>query len=133
MLETFKKAFRANHSGFSGECVCGREFFHPDHASWDFEDREIEYLESENATMLDHAVDYVEIDGTDYVLECDCWHKKAERLMYFLNRYDVQVAKYLNGERARKIYEAEQMQIINILRDSDLPNHKEEYDDDIPF
>jgi len=128
VLETFKKSFATSYSSARGECNCGKEFHHPDRLQWDFEDSELEYLK-ESSTELKNPVTYLEFDNREYVTECSCWHEKAERLTDFLEDYNVGVAKYLNGERARRIYEAEQMQIINILKQGDLP--KEE--NDIPF
>jgi len=130
-MATFIKAFKANHSGFRGECNCGREFYNPDDC-WDFEDEEIEYLiKDPNATELLDDVRYVEFNNREYVIGCDCWQEKARHFINLISNHDVQIAKYLNGERARKIYEAEQVQIIKIL--SDDGTQDPEFDDDIPF
>ena len=130
-LATFKKAFRTNISSARAECNCGAEFHHPDRMKWDFEDEEIQFLQN-HSTELDAPVTYLEFDNREYVTECDCWHKKAERLMNFLEAYNVGIAKYLNDERARRMHEAAQMQIINILRQGDLLP-QEDYDDGVPF
>ena len=129
MIETFKKAFSTGYSGYRGECNCGREFHHPDKLQWDFEDSELEYLE-ENSTECDYPIQHLEFDRRQYVTECDCWHGKAERLMLFLEDYRLPVAKYMNAERARKIYEAEQQQIVDILSAEAVDKV---FDDDIPF
>lgn len=131
MIDSFIKAFRANHSGFRGECNCGRDFYNPDDC-WDFEDSEINYLINDpNATELLHDVRYVEFDHREYVIDCNCWQDKAQKFMNLINEHDAQIANYLNTERARKIFEAEQVQIIKIL--SHTSNRKIEFDDDIPF
>lgn len=133
MLKTFIEAFKTNHLLFHGECQCGREFHNLDKNAWDYDDADIEYLDS-HSFELKHAVRFVEFNGSAYVMDCDCWHGKANRLMNFINSHDIQVGKYLNGERDRKLHEAEQMQLINVLKDTELNKAKGElYDDDIPF
>ncbi len=130
-LDTFIEAFRANHSGFRGECNCGREFFNPDDC-WDYEEEEIQFLmQDPNATELMHDVRYVEFNRREYVIDCECWHQKANHFINAVLEHDQQIARFLNNERKRKIFEAERVQIVEILSSSHLK--KEEFDDDIPF
>jgi len=132
MIETFIKAFKANRSGFRGECNCGREFYNPADC-WDFEDSEIKWLEQDtNSTEIMHDVRYVELNHREYVIDCDCWHDKAKRFMSVIDEHDEQIASYLNKERERKIFEAERVQIVEILSKTDIKD-EDPYDDDIPF
>jgi len=131
MIKTFIEAFRANHSGFIGDCNCGRTYYNPE-SCWDYDDNEIaHYKEDSNCTELLHSVQYVEFDRREYVIDCDCWHDKVNRFMSVIDEHDRQIAIYLNKERERKIFEAEQVQIVNIL--STTTDSAQEFDDDIPF
>ena len=130
MIESFIKAFKANHSGFQGTCNCGREFFNPDSVAWDFEDDEIEFFnKDDNTTELNVPVQYNEFIDREYVINCDCWQQNEKRFMEMMDSHDAQIAKYLNTERERKIFEAERVQIIEVLDRKPEP----EFDDDIPF
>ena len=129
MRDNFIKAFRANHSGCRGECDCGRGFYSSDELSWDWDDGELDWLaKDDDSTEVDGDVTYLVFNHRQYVIDCNCWQEKADNFMNLINRHDAQIAKYLNTERERKIFEAERVQIVNILSKKD-----EEFDDDIPF
>ncbi len=102
-LENFEKAFTNNYSGCRRTCGCGREFWDGYNRGYSWEDGEIEALEKNpNATVLEHSVGTIEFEGREYVMDCDCWHPRAEKLMGFIDGHANEIAKYLTLEKQRK-------------------------------
>lgn len=87
-LDSFEKAFRDGAGfGFEGceethACLCGAEF---------------------------NECSFITFEGVMYVIECKCWHARAERIMKFLDSHAQQIARYLNLEKERKTEEAARM------------------------
>jgi hypothetical protein len=106
-LENFEDAFHAGTGGCLRSCNCGRIYY--DAVSpCDWEEGEIERLDTnEEATGCEHSISDLRINGVEYVMSCDCWHKKAEELMSFIDKNAYQIAKYLNAEKTRKQRDAE--------------------------
>ena len=102
----FIAAFTSNSGGCRCSCHCGREFYDPN-GGWDFEDGEIEKLQADaNATALDYSVETIIFDGREYVTDCTCWLKRAERIVEWMDHHIYQIADYLQLEKDRKQQEA---------------------------
>lgn len=100
-IKIFEQAFRSPRSSMQETCGCGRIFF--DFAnSWDWEDGEQEaLLENPNATALLYSVECVSIDGKEYVIDCDCWHEKATRIMGWIDAHDDQLVEFFKLDKER--------------------------------
>lgn len=108
-LTNFERAFSGGTAGCRRTCDCGREFYDAEN-SYSWEDGEIEALEKDpNATALDHSCGDIALEGREYVNACECWHKRAEHIMAFIDSHAHQIADYLNREKDRKTKEAEAM------------------------
>jgi hypothetical protein len=100
-LETFERAFADSTAGCVRECDCGRVFY-DGYNSYDWEEGEKERLKADkSATRVEYSVGDISFDGGQYVDACDCWHKKAESLMAWLDSHAHKCAKYLNLEKKR--------------------------------
>lgn len=110
-MENFEDAFRTNHGSCRGKCVCGKEFYNQD-GTWDWEPGELDALKAAGATNLEYSVGFVEFEGKEYAMDCDCWHPRAKTLMGFLDSHAHQVAKYLNGEKKRATARADAMPTV---------------------
>lgn len=110
--QNFEDAFNPGVGTCSDICLCGRAYYERvDDDRW--EDGEFNQLENDkNATGLDHQIGYVKFEGNTYVSACDCYKDRAQKLMSFIDSHDVQIARYLNAERARKISAAEEVDIV---------------------
>lgn len=108
-IESFETAFNEKVGSCNAVCACGRTFYnHP--GGWDWEDGELERLEKdESATCLQWSVGFVRFEGETYVIDCDCWHKRAKRMMAFIDSHGHQIAEYLRIEKERKLKEANEM------------------------
>jgi hypothetical protein len=101
-LENFERAFDAHVGTCRAHCHCGKEYWdgHNDGYSWD--DGEVEALEADpEATKLDYSVGFVEFEGKQYVNACDCWHKRAEQIIAFIDGHGREIADYLTREKRR--------------------------------
>lgn len=113
--ENFKNAFFGNVSCCVATCDCGKTFYDT-YNHYDWEEGDFEALEkNKKAIGIDHAVGYVKFEGVEYVMHCDCWHKKAEVIIEFIDTHFYQIASYMNSEKQRKIDEANNMPRVNIL------------------
>jgi hypothetical protein len=116
-LENFKEACRTTLSSCRDTCACGRVFFDGVN-SWDWDEDELEKLQEDpSATQLNYTVDMLDVEGTHYVRDCDCWHKRAIQIMGFLDAHDTRIAAYFKLEKARKEEEAKQSVTLDILYD----------------
>lgn len=112
-IETFEDAFDIGVGSCRAECDCGKEFYCPDFGA-DWDEGELDHLEKIGATSLDCSVSYVVFEGTQYVMQCECWHERAKKIMGFLDDHNYQIAKYINKEKQRLIDEANRMPTIGI-------------------
>jgi hypothetical protein len=83
-IDSFIEAFKTNAGSEQAQCDCGE--------------------------LMDGT--YMYFEGVGYVVECDCWHKRAKQVMGFIDGHASQIADYLNAERKRKLAEAESMPVI---------------------
>lgn len=82
-IELFSDAFRSGvgHSVF--QCNCGKEFYNST-GGWGWDEGELEELQNSGAIDLDYTVSTILFEGTEYALDCDCWHKRALLIFDFL-------------------------------------------------
>jgi len=112
-LENFERAFASGLSGCRRTCHCGKVFFHDDEGDYDWEEGEMVELHvmaklaDPIAFALGYSVGTVVIEGTEYVVDCTCWHKRAEQIMNFIDRHAYQIADYLTLEKKRKQADAD--------------------------
>lgn len=99
--ENFERAFSGGGGGCRRECKCGREFYNPDRL-WSWEDGEIEALQSRGATSLDYTVSTLFFEGSEYVMDCDCWHERAAKIIQWMDGHAGEIAEYLSLEKERK-------------------------------
>lgn len=114
-FENFEKAFDVGVGACSRMCECGRKFYNPD-PTWDFEEGELEELENDpTATALDYSIGIISFEGSEYALDCNCWHERAKQIISFINNHAYKIADYLTLEKKRKTQEAK---MAPIVRDS---------------
>lgn len=101
-LENFERAFTSSMAGCVRTCECGRIFYDGAN-SYDWEEGELEKLEkNKKATCVEYSVGTIVLDGNEYCMDCDCWHKRAGAIIKFMDRYDHQIAEWLTLEKKRK-------------------------------
>ena len=111
-LESFTDAFDENTGSCRRTCACGREFF-DGYNNYDWCEGEIEKLrEDPNATELGHSVGAIDLEGRSYMLDCECWHERAKRIINWLDANAEQVAAYLTLEKKRKLDEANNSPVV---------------------
>lgn len=113
-IEIFEEAFRASSVSCRERCECGQQFYDGSDNSWDWNEGELEELQT-NATCLNYGVELVNIEGGYYVRDCHCWHSRAIQIMHFLDAFDTKIAEYFKLEKSRKEDEAKRAVTINIL------------------
>lgn len=102
-FENFVLAFDSGCGGCRRRCRCGREFYDAGNSSYDWDEGEFEALEADSkATPLGYSVGTISLDGSEYALDCDCWHKRAEMIMKFIDGHAHAIAQYLTLEKQRK-------------------------------
>lgn len=106
-LRSFEDAFDSHCCGCRRECECGTIFWDSYNDGYDWDDGEREALEANpNARSLRYSVGTIILDGREYVMDCDCWKKKAARIIGWLTQNAREVATFLNLEKKRKLQEA---------------------------
>ena len=110
-IDNFEIAFRANHAGCRGECYCGKVFYNGS-GGWDWEDGEIERLESSDAISVDYSIGYIEFEGKAYVDSCNCRDERVEMILDFIDCHSTQIAEYLNLEAKQAMSKAKSM-VVN--------------------
>lgn len=101
-FDNFECAFDMHTGGCRHTCACGKTYYNSD-GGWDWDEGELEKLKAdENAIDLDHAVGLIYLEGCEFVMDCDCWHKRAEHVMAFIDAHAQQIADYLRLEKIRK-------------------------------
>lgn len=110
-LENFERAFSTNSGGCRRTCNCGREFYNPDN-SWSWEEGEIEGLEKKGATPVEWTVGEIEIEGKQYVPDCNCWVKRAMKIIAWMDSHNQEIALYLTFEKERKQREADRSPVV---------------------
>lgn len=110
-LENFERAFSTHSGGCRRTCNCGREFYNPN-GGWDWEEGEIEALDKSGAISLDWSVSTLSCEGKEYVMDCDCWHKRAKQIMGFIDGHAQAIAEYLTLEKKRKQTLADESPVV---------------------
>lgn len=112
-LKSFIQAFRESSAGCRRDCDCGRVFFNPDLSAWTWDEGELDALEADtNATGLPYAVETVAFEGSQYVIDCECWKPRAKKIIAWLIAHDTEIAAFLTSEKARKTAEAERAPVV---------------------
>lgn len=101
-LENFERAFSTNSGSCRRTCECGVIYYNPEPGAWTWEEGELEALETNpKAISVGYAIGGVIVDGTEYADACSCWHKKAERIIDWLDNYTPHLKKWYELERQR--------------------------------
>lgn len=112
-FESFERAFSSRTSGCVRDCNCGRVFYDAHNEGYSWEVGEYEKLDADpKATGLDYAVSVLYFEGRDYVVDCDCWHQRAIRLISFIRGHDEAIAAFLTEEKKRKMAEANRSPVV---------------------
>lgn len=99
-LEAFVLAFSSHVSGSVRDCACGRTFYNPDTRSWDWEDGELDDLNNDaTATPVDWSVGTIFLEGQEFVTDCDCWRKRAARIVRWMQTHDHAIAEWLRIQK----------------------------------
>lgn len=107
--ELFERAFSMHSSGIHRQCVCGIHFYHQSDPSA-FDHGELEALESDTkAVCLPHLVLSLNIEGKEFVADCNCWVDRAKAITEWLDRNGVQIAAWFNLRKKVAIAEAVNM------------------------
>lgn len=107
-FESFEKAFSDNVGTCRAQCACGKEFYDKINRGYDWEEGEFEALEADpDATGLDCSVGYISFEGQTFVMDCDCWKERAQKIGAFIDAHMDKIARYFREERTRRTKEAE--------------------------
>lgn len=93
-LSSFKQAFSLRSSSCWHHCECGEEFG------------------SEDCSRYWYGL--IQIDGTTYAEDCNCWHPLAERIMGWIDANKQEIAKYLNLEKQRLTKLAQDHPVVEV-------------------
>lgn len=111
-IEIFEEAFR--DKGFVGSrrgCVCGNIFYNSD-GGWDWGDGELEGLaKNTKATDVDYSVGTITFEGTEYCLDCTCWHKRALRIFGFLISHNSPIVALFRAVKKHELARAESVEV----------------------
>lgn len=111
-LENFIQAFNSASGGCVRTCECGKRFYDSVN-SYDWEDGEFEALEKDRkSTPLEYSVGTIIFEGGEYVIDCNCWRKRAEKLMNWIDSHGRRIAEYLTLEKKRKQEEANRSPVV---------------------
>lgn len=117
-LENFERAFTSGSSGCRRTCECGREFWDSYNEGYDWEPGEVEELKNNpNATSVAYSVSSIILEGKEYPMDCDCWHKRAEQIMGLIDGHDHAIARYLTLEKQRKQAIADKAPVVEEGKD----------------
>lgn len=105
-ITSFENAFDTHCGSSRATCACGRRFYNND-GGWDWEEGELEKLEADStATNLEWSIGYVEFEGVTFVVDCECWKKRAQKIMEFLDGHRREICEYFKLEKQRALKEA---------------------------
>jgi hypothetical protein len=101
-LDNFIQAFSSHTGGCRRTCHCGKEFWDNTNG-YDWEPGEVEALEKDPAARaLAYSVSTISLEGREYVMDCICFHERAEQVMRFIDGHAQAIAEYLTLEKKRK-------------------------------
>lgn len=107
-LTNFEKAFSDGAGSMYGTCACGKSF-----QCEDFMDRDAEeFKASAKPAILPWSISWMSFEGSTYVMDCDCWTKRAEQVMRFLEAHGKKIAGFFKLERERMIIDANDLPVI---------------------
>lgn len=104
-LENFERAFSAGTGGCRRTCECGMIYFNAtERGCWEpGELDDLHNLESKKkAISTDYTIGDIGFEGKEYANACDCWHKRALKVMAWLDGHAFEIAEYLSLEKERK-------------------------------
>lgn len=111
-LDNFDRAFSHIRTGCF-KCECGKVYWDNQNGGYDWNDGELEALEKNpNATAVPYAIDVIDIDGREYANACNCWEKRASRIIGWLENNRTEIAAYFRYEKERKMAEANRLATI---------------------
>lgn len=105
-IKEFEKAFSTRSGHSTGTCNCGREFYNPNTREWSFENGELEALEKSKATAVGYAVEFIHLEGRNFVIDCNCWQERVEKIIGWIDAHAHSIVDYLKEEKKRKASEA---------------------------
>lgn len=107
--ELFERAFSMHSSGVHRMCACGVRFYHCDGSNvW--EHGELEALQADpNAVSLPYLVLSLNIEGKEYVADCNCWVDRAKAITEWLDRNGIQIAAWYNLRKQHAVRQAANM------------------------
>jgi len=113
-IEVFEEAFSMNSSGCMETCACGKTFVDVEN-QWDWVENELELLCADPKTIqLNYGVQRIQAQGVWYVIDCDCWHPVAQKIMNFLISHDLEIAKFFKLEKERRQRMADEVPEIEL-------------------
>jgi len=121
-LEFFVNAFETKFADYEGECRCGRHFHCTELLTWPPEGEFEAYKPPFDSTGLDYRVHFISFENKTYVIDCECWQERANKIMGFIGTHDTELAEYLNAITNERRREAEKVQIVKILSSQDIRN-----------
>jgi hypothetical protein len=101
-ITNFEKAFADGAGSFLACCACGKTYCFREYYGEEKGDAEI----IAKAIKLEWSPSWLTFEGSTYVMDCDCWHKRAEQIMRFLDAHGHKIVAYYRLEKARKVAEA---------------------------
>lgn len=116
-LKQFEEAWSMHVCGPVLECECGKVYWDAHNDVYDWEPGERQRLEANKSTIaLQHAVERIGLEGRIYCVDCDCWHKRAERIIGWLLDNKPQISEFYRLERRRLMAEAASTPEIEVIR-----------------
>jgi hypothetical protein len=113
LIEIFEDTFRTFTSGCRRTCCCGKTYYNGS-GNWDFDEGEIEELEKNGATPVDHSIGGITFEGREFADACTCWHPRALQIIHFVIRHDEMIANFLNKRRERTVMRANAVQPVKV-------------------
>jgi hypothetical protein len=110
-LEIFEDAFMDDTAGSWRTCNCGKDFYNSN-GRWDWDEGRLEALEKDyKAIDLDYSVGTITFEGTEYCLDCDCWHKRALMIFGFVMSHNSAIVSLFRAVKKHKLAKAESIAV----------------------
>jgi hypothetical protein len=114
-INNFITAFNSGVGSAIQTCQYGKTYFSSD-GGFDWEEGQLERLQVHDDTIDTgiYAVEYLEFERSLYVIDCNCWHDRAEKIMAFLDFHAEKIGRYYQEERRRLQSEAQRLPLLNL-------------------
>lgn len=100
--EQFERAFDMHISGPVDKCDCGITYWDTYNSGYDWNEGEREALAANpKAIGIPHGVGRILLEGRIYVMDCTCWHARAERIVEWMRSHQGSIGAWFALEKSR--------------------------------